>query len=275
MSKKNLVKYLLKDQPSKSSGISVSLKTLSEPCPLHWHNYIELELITDGNGEQLLNGKSHSLSRGSVSLIRLTDFHSLVPKGDISIINLSFDENLLNDDILSALTLPFSEICVRPEESDFEALESLSILCLKETEKTIPSKKYIKTLLNAVFIKLFEASEINCERLASEKTRLTPFRRSLEYLHSHFRENPSLSQIAEIAHYNPSHYSVVFHREMGENYLKYLNTLKLSYAKELLDLSDLKLIDICFECGFTSYANFLKTFKEKTGVSPSEYRERL
>lgn len=275
MSRKNLIKYFFKDQPSTSSGISVSLRTLSAPCPLHWHNYIELELITDGKGEQLLNGKSHSLSRGSVSLIRLTDFHSLIPKGDISIINLSFEENLLNEDILSALALPFSELCVRPEESDFDALESLSLLCLKETEKEAPSKKYIKTLLNAVFIKLFEASKLNCERLASEKTRLTPFRRSLEYLHSHFREDPSLSQIAEIAHYNPSHYSVVFHREMGESYLKYLNTLKLSYAKELLGLSDLRLTDICFECGFTSYANFLKSFKEKTGVSPSEYRKRL
>lgn len=275
MSKEHLVKYLLKEQPHIKSGISVSEKTVYEPSPLHWHNYIEIELITDGEGEQLFNGKRYLLKRGYFSLIRLTDYHQVFPNGGLSLINLSFEENLLGDDILSAFSSPLNEFHAALPKSDFDALERLSLLCLAETEREAPNRQYVKTLLRAFFIKLFESAGINREHQTSENVSLTPFRRSLEYLHSHFREAPPLSEVAKIAHYNPSHFSVVFRREMGENYSKYLNGLRLNYAKELLSYSDLKLEDVCFECGFTSYANFLKIFKERTGVSPSEYRESV
>ena len=256
------------------SGFSVSHRSVSGKCELHWHNYIEMELITTGEGEQIYNGKTFPLKRGTVSILRLIDCHSVIPKNNLHLINLSFDECLLSEDILSALSSPLKEFCFEINQNDFHTLEGISLLCLNEAGRDIPNRRYLKTLLKALFIKLFEAADINCELHSTERAKLTPFRRSLEYIHSHFRENPSLSEVAEIAHYNPSHFSVVFRREMGETYSKYLNNLKLNYAKELLGYTDLKFEEICFECGFTSYANFLRIFKEKNGISPSEYKEK-
>lgn len=275
MSKTKLVKYLSENQLEMSSGFSVSRRSVTDRCELHWHNYIEIELIVDGEGEQIFNGKSYPLRRGTVSLIRLIDCHQVLPKNHLKLINISFEECLISEDILSALSSPLNEFCMEMDPDDFHTLEGLSLLCLNETSKEVPNRRYIKTLLKAFFIKLFEAANISYESHATERTKLTPFRRSLEYIHSHFRENPSLSEVAEIAHYNPSHFSVVFRREMGETYSKYLNSLKLNYAKELLGYTDLKLEEICFECGFTSYANFLRIFKDKNGISPSEFKGKM
>ena len=274
MSKNHLVKFLSENQPDMKSGFSVSHRSVSGKSELHWHNYIEIELITDGEGEQIFNGKSYHLSRGTVSLIRLIDYHQVIPKNSLKLINISFEEHLLSEDILSALSSPLKDFCFKMNQSDFHTMEGISLLWLNEMSKKEPNRRYIKTLLKAFFIKLFEAANVTCEAHSKENAKLTPFRRSLEYLHLHFRENPSLSEIAEIAHYNPSHFSVVFRREMGETYSKYLNSLKLNYAKELLGYTDLKLEEICFECGFTSYANFLRIFKEKNGLSPSEYKDK-
>ena len=274
MSKTKLVKYLSENQLEMRSGFSVSRRSVTDRCELHWHNYIEIELIVDGEGEQIFNGKSYSLKRGSVSLIRLIDYHQVIPKDNLKLINISFEERLLSEDILYALSSPLKDFCLEINQNDFHTLEGISLLCLKEAESDLPNRRYIKTLLKAFFIKLFEAADITYDVSASEKQKLTPLRRSLEYVHSHFRENPSLSEVAKIAHYNPSHFSVVFRREVGETYSKYLNNLKLGYAKELLLYTDLKLEEICFECGFTSYANFLRTFKEKNGYSPSEYKDK-
>ncbi len=274
MSKSHISKYLSETQPDTKSFFSVSHRALNGKSDLHWHSYIEMELVTTGEGMQLLNGKRFPLERGTVSIIRLTDCHSITPKNNLRLINLSFDEGLLSDDVLSALSSNGKEFCVQINPNDFHTLEGISLLCLNETGKETPNREYIKTLLKALFIKLFDSADISCEP-QTEKSKQTPLRRSLEYIHSHFRENPSLSEVASIARYNPSHFSVVFRREMGQTYSKYLNNLKLSYAKELLGYTDLKFEEICFECGFTSYANFLKIFKEKNGVSPSEFKENL
>ena len=101
-----------------------------------------------------------------------------------------------------------------------------------------------------------------------------PIQAALLYIHMHFRENPKLSQVAKIAHYNSSHFSATFHKELGTTYCDYLNMLKISYAKELLISTNLKILDICNECGFTSHSNFLRLFKENTGLSPLQFRKR-
>ncbi len=275
LSKSNMKTNILKTDNEETPFFSVSHRSLKRKSELHWHDYIEMELITSGEGEQRLNGKSFRLQRGTVSIIRLTDCHSVTPKNNLRFINFSLDERLLYEDVLRALSSLNKELCVQINPSDFHTLEGISLLCLNEAGKEKPNKKYIKTLLKALFVKLFEAADIRCEESSKDSTRLTPIRRSIEYIHSHFRENPSLSEVAKIAGYNPSHFSVVFRKETGETYSKYLNSLKLDYAKELLGYTDLKFEEISLECGFTSYANFLRVFKEKNGASPSEFKEKL
>ena len=101
-----------------------------------------------------------------------------------------------------------------------------------------------------------------------------PIQTALLYIHMHFRENPTLSQVAKIAHYNTSHFSSTFHKELGTTYCNYLNMLKISYAKELLISTNLKISDIGNECGFTSHSNFLRLFKENSGLSPMQFRKQ-
>ena len=96
----------------------------------------------------------------------------------------------------------------------------------------------------------------------------------LLFLRMHFRENPCLGEAAKIAHYNSSHFSTTFHKQIGMPYNAYLNLLKISYAKELLLSTGLKIAEICFECGFSSQSNFLRIFKEQTGLTPSQFRRK-
>ena len=49
--------------------------------------------------------------------------------------------------------------------------------------------------------------------------------------------------------------------------------LKLNQAKSLLLGTDMPVKIIAFETGFESIYHFSKVFKEKTGSSPSQYRQ--
>ena len=64
MKNRNLEKYLFKDQHKKDTGIAVSERHVTDHSPLHWHNFLEFELILSGDGEQILNGQKNKLKKG-------------------------------------------------------------------------------------------------------------------------------------------------------------------------------------------------------------------
>ena len=270
MKNASLEKMLSKDQIRKEIGISASERFVDFFTPLHWHNFIELELIISGNGEQILNGQQMELSKGCLSVLRLTDFHQVEPKENLHLLNLMVDDSFLNEEMLGRLTAG-NTLFFRLNSEQTDTLEKLFRLCMAENQSSNPDLRYLKHLIICIFLKVLKLSSQSKNKPTANEH---PIQAALLYLHMHFRENPKLSEVAKIAHYNTSHFSHTFHKELGTTYCDYLNMLKISYAKELLLSTSLKISDICFECGFASHSNFLRLFKEKIGLSPMQYRKR-
>ncbi|MBR2860734.1 MAG: helix-turn-helix domain-containing protein [Clostridia bacterium] len=274
MKKQSLKKYFSKDIPMKY-GSYVSVREVEEPTSLHWHDFLEIEMVVDGNGSQLLNGQKTNLSRGSISVLRHTDYHQIIPEADIKIINLSLSDRVLSDNTLSVIfslpQVPFFQI---PAE-DFKILEDISLLCVNENEKIPPNRNYLNGLLECFFLKLFEITKTEYKAGDESSASLSPINAALRYLHANFRKNPSLKDVAKIAHYNTSHFSTAFHSEVGVPYITYLTNLKINYAKELLACTNLKITEICFECGFASHPAFLRAFNAIVGCSPQVFRRNI
>lgn len=98
-------------------------------------------------------------------------------------------------------------------------------------------------------------------------------KKALGYIHQHYREGISLVEAAECAGVNSSYLSKLFKDEVGIGFVEYLNDVRLERAKELMNQSDRKLIEIMDESGFYSYSNFFGLFKKKFGMTPKEYRK--
>lgn len=270
MKNRNLEKYLFQDQYKKETGIAISERFITQHNPLHWHNFLELELILSGYGEQTLNGQKTQLKKGCLSVIRLTDFHQVTPKDELHLLNLMVDDKLLSQEMLTKITsenILFFDL----KEEDSKVFEMLFRLCLAENESATPDTRYLKHLITCIFLKIIKLAPDGKGKSSSNEQ---PIQTALLYMHMHFRENPTLNEVAKIAHYNVSHFSSTFHKELGTTYCEYLNMLKISYAKELLICTNLKISDIYSECGFTSHSNFLRLFKENLGISPMQFRKR-
>ena len=266
----SLEKMLSKDQIRKEIGISASERFVNFYTPLHWHNFIELELILSGQGEQILNGQQTELTRGCLSVLRLTDFHQVDPKENLHLLNLMVDDNFLSEEMLGKLTAS-NTLFFKLNDEQTDTLEKLFRLCMAENKTQNPDLRYLKHIIICIFLKVLKLSPKSKGKPPADER---PIQTALLYIHMHFRENPKLSDVAKIAHYNASHFSHTFHKELGTTYCDYLNMLKISYAKELLISTNLKISDICYECGFTSHSNFLRLFKEKIGLSPMQYRQK-
>lgn len=73
-------------------------------------------------------------------------------------------------------------------------------------------------------------------------------------------------------HINRSYMSTVFAAQSGLNFVDYINIVKMKRAAYLLKHTDMKVIDIAGTLDYKDMGYFLKKFKAKYGVTPSQYR---
>ena len=60
---------------------------------------------------------------------------------------------------------------------------------------------------------------------------------------------------------------------MGISLVNYLQYKRILEAQKLLLNSDMPIIEIGMECGFTSVQHFYRVFKKITGLTPKEYKK--
>ncbi len=95
----------------------------------------------------------------------------------------------------------------------------------------------------------------------------------LEYLEQNYKQKISLDELSERFYINKFYLTRIFKERYGVSILSYVNSLKITNAKQLLRFSDKTVEAISFECGFSDANYFSRTFKKLEGVSPFEYRK--
>lgn len=84
----------------------------------------------------------------------------------------------------------------------------------------------------------------------------------VSYVSTNFKEDITLSKLAEHVHVNSTYLSTLFKQEMGIPFTTYLNNIRLSHSEELLRTSYHSITEICLMVGFTSPSYFTKVFKK-------------
>ncbi len=107
--------------------------------------------------------------------------------------------------------------------------------------------------------------------LAVPKT--SPVYPALDYVDSHRRESVTMSDMARLCHLSPSYFSRLFCRELGENFITYVNRQKVQWAKEMLRGTNDSVSHIASELGFMDSSYFINVFKRFEGITPLAYRQ--
>lgn len=98
---------------------------------------------------------------------------------------------------------------------------------------------------------------------------------ALEYIQNNCSESITLNKMASLCNISPSYFSKLFKREVRENFSNYVNKVRIKKAKELLQNSDIPVINISIDLGFEDCGYFIKVFKNIEGVTPAMYRKRF
>lgn len=143
---------------------------------------------------------------------------------------------------------------------------------------TVKERFEQQLLVMELFLALDTIHKDQYEDASSSET-ITPIDeridRILEDISQHFNEPYDLNSLAS-RHYMDRYYMChLFKTHTGFSIMEYIQSKRISYAKELLINKTLTMSDISQRVGYEDYSNFYKTFRKLTGVSPKKYQQDI
>jgi two-component system response regulator YesN len=95
---------------------------------------------------------------------------------------------------------------------------------------------------------------------------------AIAYMSKNYRSSIGVSDIAAAAHVSEKYLRELIKKETGKSVQRYLTDLRLAAAKNLLSNSKYNIGEVANLSGFGEYRNFVRIFKERYGITPTEYR---
>jgi len=104
--------------------------------------------------------------------------------------------------------------------------------------------------------------EINYKRIAA----------AIDYIKTHFKQQPNLDEVAEKVNLSPFHFQRLFTEWAGTSPKKFLQYISVGYAKKLLQNQQATLFDVAFETGLSGTSRLHDLFVTIEGMTPAEYK---
>ena len=130
---------------------------------------------------------------------------------------------------------------------------------------------------------VFERQELSCalERILLEAARCAIGEKrgerelgaSLKYIHDHYNSEIKIPELAKMENLSNSRFVARFTSAIGASPMQYIVELRLRYACDLLENTDMSVKEVASLSGYDDPHFFSKLFKKHIGLSPSEYRK--
>ncbi len=124
-----------------------------------------------------------------------------------------------------------------------------------------------ESLLLSVLTKLLNRHASNSPEVKRYKQERWAVRQVREYIESHYADNLSLQQLAELVDLNHFHLTEAFRKEVGLPPHAYLNQVRVHRAKQLI-LAGESIAQVAYATGFVDQSHLTRRFKQVTGCTP-------
>lgn len=231
----------------------------------HFHRHLELLYVLEGEIDIRIGNCQCLLHTGDAGLIFPHVIHSYQSDKPLKAALAIFDTDLIP---AHKSTLKHS-VPQTPVISANNLHPDIPYLLGRMHEEREIERKllegYLTVMLSRALPQLALQQAVHTENLSLPHRLLT-------YLGDHYTEPLSLSATAQALGVSKYHLSRCFSQKIGCNFQFYLNTLRAQRANALLDESELRLTDICFEAGFDSISTFYRAYKAFYGVTPGRQK---
>ena len=232
------------------SGIVSYTVSTSEILQTHSHKHAHIILPLRGRFYVNFLSQKYVLTTGEIGFVPPETEHEYRCEGLTATINIP--KEMVKPGDLSFLT----ENCILRIDEKLSPLIRLIEQEIKSPEGSSSSLRYLFYYLYDKFV----------------ERRSAP---SISYLNENFA-SPELSvtELAAMENYNVSYYTEWFRSHMGITPSEYLRALRIRKAKEILETTHYRILDVAMQVGYTNASSFTRAFRESEGMTPQEYRRK-
>ena len=263
--------------------------------PLHSHEYIQIDYICKGHAVHVLQAKEYPMTRGDVCIIPPGVEHRLGEE-------ISEEGYAVQLELMPAFfyrgqqSFPLPASCEEYEllapflvsvdqvlpkfslsASDLSAVEAIFDEMLRENAERRPEYEHMLRALTDKLLTLFKRALHREENKNGCTPRLNAQRRYIieaaDYIRRNYASGLTVDEVARKFMISTSYFSFLFKSVTDKTFVKYLNSVRVLRAQELLRQSDFLVRDIGWMVGFHSVNNFNRAFFEEVGLSPRAYRK--
>lgn len=151
---------------------------------------------------------------------------------------------------------------------------------LREQERMDPySNDIILSQLNLLLLMLLretaapKAGKLQTSNAIHSENEI--IRQAQQYISSHIREKLSVPLVARQVDVSPSYLTALFHKNLQISPGEYIRRIKLQESKQMIRENNLNFTEIAAELQYSTVHHFSRQFKEKFGITPTEYAKSV
>lgn len=245
---------------------------------LHGHSDMELGIVLEGNMTLFLEQDQYELRPGDIYLINRYQLHSFRnTEGKNLILAFQIHTDFYRRINHQLTYLQFESNIIRSGHL-YQQLRQELLTCADYYFKSdsFTELKCCSLFLNVLYLLLQNTPyTVSSEReYTTNQNNTQRINRITEYIAEHYQEPISLEDIASIEGITSYHTSHFIKKMLGISFQEYLNNIRFDHALQLIRQTNLNILDICMESGFSSSRYLNQMFQKTFGCTTKEYLAR-
>jgi len=235
-------------------------------CLLH-----QVFITHKGSGRFLLDGREYVAGPNTICLLNLQKPHRYETAGDL------WEYEWVN---FRGPSCDYYEEMINPEGfTIYDLRDDLTLMArmqdIRASVERIGLMEFVQT--GTRILCLLDAF---CSFVAEyQQTRLPNCHENImtavHYIDEHYMERVTLDMLADMAFLSKYYFTRAFSRYKGMTPYKYLNSVRLSHARQMLLTTAYTIDEIGWRVGYGGSKNLIRAFSCATGVTPAQYRRKM
>lgn len=248
----------------------------------HWHDHLEFLKIVEGRVLVTLDNETFTAGPNDIIYVNSRQVHAVTADdGPSRVKGMIFDRMFVTNLLEGFETRQLYSLFVRdnrvpnpirPTDPLWSSLvRELDLADEEYRRKEICYEMTIKSCIYRMLSTLMRHMARQMPALEKNDLSLRP---ALEMIEERFADRLSLEEVSRLSGRSPSHFSRMFKEATGMTFTDYLNTTRVTMAKQMLSSGQWTITEIAEKTGFCNVHYFGKVFKEATGSSPLQFKKQ-
>ncbi|MBR3973452.1 MAG: helix-turn-helix transcriptional regulator [Oscillospiraceae bacterium] len=235
------------------------------------HPMMELTYVDQGSLHSVADGQDLLLKQGDIAIYGPNQWH--MQYADIGVapryVTISFD--LSGDELKPLLNRKYTA----PQQ----AVSLLQQMLREQERMDAYSKDMILSQLNMLLLLLLRQTEsptgakLQTSNAVHSENEIV--RQAQQFISTHIREKLSVPLVARQVDVSPSYLTALFHKNLQISPGEYIRRIKLQESKQMIRENDLNFTEIAAALQYSTVHHFSRQFKEKFGITPTEYAKSV